>query len=1371
MALRNNLGQGKNAANIVLVPGLVLILVLLSSSMIYALNAADFTSENTKLSVSSRNDVLYLELFNSNTLITNTDLSSSHSLEVTNLETGFTYKYFGGLIFPIEIPKDQGKYVFTLSDKKSNVISQIYLEYNSDDTFRIYDSRDKNVEIPLDLDEPLGTGTSSEISDELSNKSRNESNEDIISKPSSDSQTVLSTDKKEYVLGEVVSINVDVDSEIKDFYIMSETSKYLFTGYIPDGSPLTFNPMEKGKHRIVLSSGGSNFEIIFEVFDKKETDIMSRNYESLEQYMNSISAEGSVASREVLLRDSTGRSAFISAVAYNTRRGEKQDPGAIDTVKGLSRLVSKKSTNVVQGIIDPEYVPEEYSIDDIYAVDISEQIVVDLNSVPHLETSKLELENVVVDVGADLEIRIETVPENKLSLQKNIIESFAMDFSNLDFQTGTFTKIATGEELWKCREWNYMQQRCNGDWVKIKDLTPGVEYTIEVSPVDPGYAETGVSTINSDKPIYLPGEIATLNTAVLDKFGSLVNNAHLTVTVITPSSDNYVYTTETGDIYSISKGIYRMQFPHTEEEGEYTIIVSAYARIVNSTMISKFVVDSDYEFDIIRHSELSVDPYKGSYLMNIDVTPKLSLQSYDFTDKIPVSIEVLETNGEIIVNESGKFIQWTGLTDAYSAFYRYKAPFDIPSVLTFGPSSIIYTDHSNNQLSFIEPREWYVAIDPEVPTTDGIMFYGDRTPDGGVKYRNWTSDLLYSEQYDGIDLGGRSSWMKVRCSEYLPQCILGVSNNDDDFGFSVFFTNNWSMASYGDLSTDLANNPVPWDVECESISGRCIVAYESSQSAADGFLFYRIWNGTNLSLNGPFNFTFTSAIAGNESFPITWIKLYPKNGTNIMGVAIQNNGGGNTGTPAIYGAIWNGSNFTQWQLFTNNSITNGNEFTQHKHFDCAWSSNRFYCIYSNESSPRVLMYSNNGSLWTNHGSIYNDTGGEVWEVSACGMEPWSVDTNDYIGFMACSQNATTATNRIDGGIWNGTSFSKLTWNQSGVPIRNNFAECGTAKGTTETGQNFRCQWESSGNQIIFLWVNSGQDYIRYGTYTKSTKAYSFSNFSIGNQIVVDGPSDIRSVNSISNSFNDQIFLTYTDSSRTAGCSVWTGNSWDGTGCNNSATFETDGARAASNWLTFDWFRLQLQPYINIVNPVITTTTKDYFGITNPSTTFIAYNGTSATLPVASVFAPANRTAEFSTACYFATTSSDDTYCMTNTSNITSYGYQSFQFYVTESVVNIDSFKINYEGRGTNTTASTPIDMRIYIYNFTSDSYVFVKTIFGGGGADSYTEAIVDGRASDLVVNNSLWVLIIPASSTGPAAAGTRRHEIWTDYISLDINTL
>ena len=92
------------------------------------------------------------------------------------------------------------------------------------------------------------------------------------------------------------------------------------------------------------------------------------------------------------------------------------------------------------------------------------------------------------------------------------------DVKGFKFSRGRYKKIAQGKDLFKCLEWDFANQKCDGRWKKIAKLAPGVEYTVEFAPGDPGYAESSkkVNVLNKKKELldYVETTLAENKTTV-----------------------------------------------------------------------------------------------------------------------------------------------------------------------------------------------------------------------------------------------------------------------------------------------------------------------------------------------------------------------------------------------------------------------------------------------------------------------------------------------------------------------------------------------------------------------------------------------------------------------------------------------------------------------------------------------------------------------------------------------------------------------------------------------------------------------------------------------------------------------------------------
>lgn len=964
------------------------------------------------------------------------------------------------------------------------------------------------------------------------------------------------------------------------------------------------------------------------------------------------------------------------------------------------------------------------------------------------------------DISASrVEIGLEEVPlssvKSGFSEHTAVLKAYAV---NLDFgfSTATMTSVAEGTTLYKCAGWNFTLQQCSGGWQKVQNLVPGQEYNITLFPGDPGYVETGVATINSLKPIYHPNETATLLMAVLDTRGFLVSGASVTLTVTNPAG----VSTVVQNIQEIATGIYEAHFSGTALEGNYTLFVDAKAKQVNTTMFSSFSVQASYPFDIIRNTPVTTDPFQGPFDSEITITPFIEIDQYDFTEVLPVEFTVVSAPGAAIASDAANtYLTWQNLSGNATVSYTAQPPKITPNLFALGTSFITYMIDGITYI-FDEARAWFLAIDPEVTRDQGLLIYGDRDPDGSVKFRNWTG-ALGGEQDSGLAMGDRTTWFRFRCSDTRNECLMLNSDGGNDLNFAVFDTSTWLWRNSTQLDNNIGqDDQQQFDVECEDLSGDCLIAFEDS-TAADATFQARIWNASGLQAAS------TITVTGGESLDFLWLEMYPQKGTDRIGIAVMNDGGGGNGdTPGLYAGIWNGTAFGNWRTLTTNGVNQGNARNFYKQFDCGWEGNTSYflCVYDNNSINGVLMDRWNGTNWSYVGNIYNVTGDEVLEFAVCGQEPWSTFSHNDVGIMFCDDGSD-----LDGGIWNGTNFSKTATTQS--PGTNTAAECGANKALDEWGRPFECRWERSGDQAIFLWVAaSNQDWLTAGTYTRSTQSFSMANWSTGTQVVADAAGNLRMVQLVPNQGSDSVFVVYADGSSDGGCSYWSGTSWDNSICNNGATFETNGARGARQWVTFDWFRTPPpQPEIEIITPNGTRSLVNYSNTLNPSSSSMAWDGATTELPPAAANSPISGT-EFSSQGYVNVSASDDVrHSSVATGAPTGRrAYQSFNFSVNDSTVSMSSIKLTHEGYATEAISQAADQFYIYFYSWANDSYVLQRTIFASS-VDVTTEITLTSAFSDYIRNRQMLVLVEGDFTLG--AGANARAEVATDYIGLTIDSI
>ncbi|MCP3686335.1 MAG: hypothetical protein GY861_27135 [bacterium] len=342
-------------------------------------------------------------------------------------------------------------------------------------------------------------------------------------------------------------------------------------------------------------------------------------------------------------------------------------------------------------------------------------------------------ERVELDIDSyDFEITVDDIPLNKIRFEglefsgkvelglssfdkqeydlgnKKILNAYSVDPTRIKFASASVSAIAKGTELFECEDWDFFGQTCIGDWKKARDLIPGEEYSIKLTDKSSGYVETGIATINTKKSVYRPGETAEMIMVVLDSAGYLVEEADLLLEVTAPDNSTTLYSSSHDTIIETEPGIYEASYAKTDLEGNYSLIVEAVGIDVNSTMISYFTVMRYYEFDILRSTPVTTDPWQGAFNSSIQLVSYVDTDSFDFSEILPIEFTVTESSGAF-VTESGnkKILTWNDLENNSVITYSVLPPLVTPELYEMGPAQITY-----NSGVFTELRPWYLAVDP-----------------------------------------------------------------------------------------------------------------------------------------------------------------------------------------------------------------------------------------------------------------------------------------------------------------------------------------------------------------------------------------------------------------------------------------------------------------------------------------------------------------------------------------------------------------------------------------------------------------------------------------------------------------------------------
>ncbi|MFH1174614.1 MAG: DUF2341 domain-containing protein [archaeon] len=290
---------------------------------------------------------------------------------------------------------------------------------------------------------------------------------------------------------------------------------------------------------------------------------------------------------------------------------------------------------------------------------------------------------------------------------KQVQALYAIDPSALNFSSATLTIRARGTAVWKCKEWDFDQDTCEGSWQQLLNLTPGQDYTLNLTPEDPGFAETGLATINAKKPIYHPGETAELFMVVLDQQGYLVPDAQLTLAITDPDGN---ITSDT-PITNISRGIYASNYT-TQGEGTYWLAVTAVSDSVNYTMYSSFLVNASFPFDIIRETPLTIDPWTENLTSTITVYAERE-EEFSLTETFSANMTVLDAGGAVQSSVADRTQLTWQLINGSSVHYTLLPPLETPALYDF------QAHITSSSGTYTEARPWFLAVDPQFASTGG----------------------------------------------------------------------------------------------------------------------------------------------------------------------------------------------------------------------------------------------------------------------------------------------------------------------------------------------------------------------------------------------------------------------------------------------------------------------------------------------------------------------------------------------------------------------------------------------------------------------------------------------------------------------------
>jgi len=378
-----------------------------------------------------------------------------------------------------------------------------------------------------------------------------------------------------------------------------------------------------------------------------------------------------------------------------------------EEIKIVRKIKERKIFGIFRTNVEEEKEVREYDIE--------------INPKEH-PLKKIHFNDLKIEENKQAELKIDKLEKEKINLSvKKTMNSFAIDPTSLDFSNAIMTLNAKGSELYKCKDWNFTEQKCYGSWKKIKDIVPGKEYSIELTKEDPAFTEIGLVTINTHKSIYLPNENAFIGIGILDHKGKMVCNASVTLVITNPIGEQTTLTTANGDINISNQcslyGVTELPDYYTTYKvggvGSYLMNITAVTYDGTPVMLDNFSVQSFVDFDVVRNGPTRIYP-PVSYTMNFTIKANKDY-SGPIIELVPKSFAITsQPELQITETQENKILSWNrNLVNGsvYSLYYEFDAPDISPEIFYLGPLSIG---------TWSESRQWQIASDAQTGTIQDL---------------------------------------------------------------------------------------------------------------------------------------------------------------------------------------------------------------------------------------------------------------------------------------------------------------------------------------------------------------------------------------------------------------------------------------------------------------------------------------------------------------------------------------------------------------------------------------------------------------------------------------------------------------------------
>ncbi len=355
----------------------------------------------------------------------------------------------------------------------------------------------------------------------------------------------------------------------------------------------------------------------------------------------------------------------------------------------------------------------------------------------------------------------------------------------------------------------------------------------------------GVLAINTNKSIYLHGETAYLQMAVLDDSGHTVCDANLELKI-----NNEVLSTKNGQIkYSDSCGRDNVTdnpdyfaYFQTGSSGQYQMSLK---NLDNGYEINdSFEVKDNVPFEIERVGATRINPSAANYIMTLKIKANQDFQG-EIKETIPQSFTLVDS-------QTNWQVDWKS-GETHELNYQYDAPDVSPQFYLLGPLTIG---------NFSEARRWQIASDAScVSAATGnwtAITWTNCTGNPGGDPISTDTVTITDGHVVTLDTTSTIAGLTLCDTACATDTILTHSASN---GLTV----NGTVTINGGSG---ANDNVNWEINAGSATVSGAITYNPQSTTAGRYATIIITTGT-LNANGGITFENTAGSEDNQMLSIT----------------------------------------------------------------------------------------------------------------------------------------------------------------------------------------------------------------------------------------------------------------------------------------------------------------------------------------------------------------------------------------------------------------------------------------------------------------------------------------------------------------------